>query len=285
MPRGSYFTRIHPWFPVLDEDAMISVNSNDHKDIPLALWCSVYAHALRFWNMSPKLRRHPCPDIVYTWDLAVEALHEEFLAPSIGTVLCATIDMIGRPSLYAIGNIVNEGRTVSLAHVLGLNHNSAAWKCADGIKQSRIKAWWGVFVNSQWSSFAHGVPTRIAADQYDVPVPRVQDLVSACDSSPSRVSAAETFINLCALSEILCKALPVAYHLGNCSLDMDKRIRRVECELDDWEANLPREFRPGAQVQLSGTSHLWFCYLSVRLLLARASLRVSNPHKRFSDRS
>ncbi|KAL1303115.1 hypothetical protein AAFC00_006550 [Neodothiora populina] len=274
-----FFTYIHPWFPVLDEYVLTRPDSSENKEIPPALWCSMFASAVRLWNRSQSLRRHPRPEINYVWNLAVEALNEEFFAPSIATISCSTLDMLGRPTLSIIGNIINEGRTVSLAHVLGLNHNPTSWRCSDQIKSFRKRTWWGVFVHSQWSSFAHGVPTRISTDQYDVPLPNISDLVKSDETRDTRITTAKLFVHLCALSQILCETLPVAYSLKPSKEGVERLIRRIECDLDEWEADLPREFRPDSLEKSEGISNLWFCHLCVRLLLARASLRAVSNNK------
>jgi hypothetical protein len=55
-------------------------------------------------------------------------LQEEFLAPSIETVEAALIELNGRPIESITGNAINSGRTVALAHILGLNRDPSTWK-------------------------------------------------------------------------------------------------------------------------------------------------------------
>lgn len=112
--------------------------------------CVIHALSLHLWNRSSKLSAHPRPDLNYAWSLAVNALQEDFLAPSISTVQSATLDSIGRPTIAMVGNITNEGRTIALAHAFGLNRNPEPWKCSKREKTLRIRAWWGGLINNRW---------------------------------------------------------------------------------------------------------------------------------------
>jgi hypothetical protein len=77
-------------------------------------------------------------------------LQEEFLAPSIETVEAALIELNGRPIESITGNVINSGRTVALAHSLGLNRDPSTWKISDEEKCRRIKLWWGVLIHDRW---------------------------------------------------------------------------------------------------------------------------------------
>lgn len=145
-----YFDRIHPFFPVLDEDSIRGSFGKDDTTLSPTLICELLAISLPLWNKSDKLRSHPRPDLFYAWNLAVAALQEDFLAPSIMTVQCAILDLIGRPSIVTVDNIVNEGRSVALAHTFGLNRNPASWRCPQREKTLRVRAWWGVLINNRW---------------------------------------------------------------------------------------------------------------------------------------
>lgn len=111
---------------------------------------------------------------------------------------------------------------------------------------------------------------------YDVPLPRLEDLLAPEDNTPAQTHATETFIHLCTLSEILGDILPIAYNLRIGEKDFQREHRRFECDLDEWEANLPAYLLPDIQnSHVSGVSNLYLCYLFVKLLLSRVALRVS----------
>lgn len=63
------------------------------------------------------------------------------------------------------------------------------------------------------SSLAHGIPPHISKDQFDVPMPTVQNLLSTGQESEKRTRAAESFIPLCSLTQILGDILPLIYDL------------------------------------------------------------------------
>ena len=111
----------------------------------------MYASALLFWDTSDSLRQHHRPDFEFAWNQAVAALQEDFMAPSMSTVHAALLDMIGRPVLGVTGNIVNAGRTSTLATSLGLHRDPTSWKVKSHEKNVRINLWWGVLIHDYWS--------------------------------------------------------------------------------------------------------------------------------------
>jgi hypothetical protein len=147
---GSYFENIHPSFPILDEEHFKHLYKTDDRSLSAALVCEVLVSSLIYWHRSESLRSHPCPDLRYGWNLAVAALQEEFLAPGMSTILAALIDLNGRPTTSITGNTINSGRTVALAHVLGLNRDPQTWKISDAEKNMRVRLWWGVLIHDRW---------------------------------------------------------------------------------------------------------------------------------------
>lgn len=145
-----YFEYIHPYFPVVDEIAVLDLLRGNEDKVSPVLLCDIYAISLPLWSRSDRLKRHPRPDAAYFWNSAVSALQDDFMASSFSTVQCSVVDMIGRPVFSIMWNIVNEGRTVALAHSFGLNRNPLAWKSSEHEKNLRIRAWWGVFINDSW---------------------------------------------------------------------------------------------------------------------------------------
>lgn len=127
------------------------------------------------------------------------------------------------------------------------------------------------------SSYAHGIPPKIARNYFDVPPPTIQNLLTEGKSSVGRIEAAESFVSLCKLSIVLGDILPVAYDLHSGQKDLQKELRRLECDLDAWEASLPELFQSdlsGAFMRAPGSCNLRFCHLSIKVLLCRIALRV-----------
>jgi hypothetical protein len=137
----SYFERIHSWFPILDPTLP--------KFSP-AIYCDLYATSLIYWHQSAELKKHPRPDVAYAWNLAVTALHEEFLSPSLHTLYASLLDLNGRPVTSITGNVLQSGRTVALAHSLGLNRDPSNWSISTDEKHARIRLWWGVLIHDRW---------------------------------------------------------------------------------------------------------------------------------------
>lgn len=286
-----YFTRLHPCFPVVDSQTFGELWRRDRASISSPLLCAIYASALVFWRCSPVLRCVPQPDMAFAWNQHVLAMHDDFLAPTVSTVHAALLDMVGRPVFGIQGNIVDAGRTVALAQSLGLHRDPSQWRAREHEKGVRIRLWWGVVVHDAWydcslsfdrpcvqycvlkcgrSSIAHGTPPLIRSEFADVPFPEVSK-VQQLDAGSQH-----TFTHLCRLTHTLAQVLPLVYTLGP-SKDESQALRRLECDVDEWEQRLPPNVKlilGNPSTACNGSSSLHFCLLSVRLLLARLSLRV-----------
>ncbi|KAL2872815.1 transcription factor domain-containing protein [Aspergillus lucknowensis] len=269
-----YFKHIHPAFPVFDQDSFTQLYHQDK--VSPTLICDFFALSLILWNHSPTLRKVPQPDTFFVWNLAVEALQQDFLAPGISTLYAVVLDLLGRPVYSVLGNAINNGRAVSLAFSLGLNRNPCGWKRPAIEIELRRRLWWAVLIHDYWSSFAHGTPPMIQKDQYDVPIPAVYDL----DVSPRRPDRSTDYIcfsRLCRLTLVLGDILPLAYNLIIDQQDIWKQIRRLEFDLDAWDDCFPEEARPGDgdERRIPGCSSLRLGCLSVRLLLKRITLHAA----------
>lgn len=134
--------------------------------------------------------------------------------------------------------------------------------------------------NNDRSSLAHGTPPNINRSNWDVTVPSISTVVSN-EGSERHVQSLNSFIHLCSLTRILEEMLPIVYDLQPIEDATWKIIRKLEHSLDVWRDGLPmylkqvpRECLP----HVNGASNLWFCYLSVKLLLCRLSLKVRTLH-------
>lgn len=131
------------------------------------------------------------------------------------------------------------------------------------------------------ASFALGVPPNITRANYDVLLPSLDDLKLVYASSELGFQSAEIFICLCSLSEVLGDILPLIYDLSNMNpqKNIDKQLRRLEVDLDNWEDSLPwwlqQSHRKPLKPVISGSSGLQLNYLVVRLLIRRIRLHVS----------
>jgi hypothetical protein len=115
-----------------------------------ALKCDLYATSLIYWSQSAQLKIHPRPDPAYAWNLAVAALQEEFLSPSLSTLYAALLDLNGRPVTSITENVLTCGKTVALAQCLGLNRDPSSWNIPKDEKHARIRLWWGILIHDRW---------------------------------------------------------------------------------------------------------------------------------------
>ncbi|CAD0019581.1 unnamed protein product, partial [Aureobasidium pullulans] len=223
-------------------------------NVSSALWSYIITNAFSSWDQSPKLRKHPRPDPIYACNVAVAALQEDFNESSVSTILCSVLDMIGRP-----------GRTIALAHTFGMNRNPTHWGCSDHEKRLRTRTWWAVLITNRLG-------------QYDVPLPTYATLLTPDKDTEYRRQGAEHFIQLCKLCEILGDIIHIATDLRRpFEARVPRKLRKLECDLDEWEANLPSYFtKPLEEGKGPGACNLHFCFLSTQLMLARTALKVAS---------
>jgi hypothetical protein len=138
-------------------------------------------------------------------------------------------------------------------------------------KATRIRIWWGVLITDYWTSIAYGTLPQISKRFYDVPMPTLESLGSA-KASPAQRTASTCFIHLCALTELLGDILPLVYEISPDRVELSGSVRKLKWRLEDLERRLPEWL---AHPKKIGTSNLWFCFLSLRLLLSRVTLRAA----------
>ncbi|KAM3420250.1 hypothetical protein BST61_g3538 [Cercospora zeina] len=234
-----YFTKLHPCFPVIDEKTFKDLWIHDRSRISAPLLCDIYAAALHFWHTSESLQPYSQPDLSFMYNQAVSALQEDFLESTITTVHAALLDLVGRPVMSISGNVITLGRTVTLAHSLGLHRDPANWRATQHEKSVRVRLWWGVLIHDHWASLAHGTPPLIQPQNCDVPLPNFD----AEDGSPSGSLSSQTlFVQLCKLSQILGQLLPLVYALHKDQNKTMRSLRHIECLVDKWEMELPATF-------------------------------------------
>lgn len=137
--------------PLLDESSFRK-QYRDRKDgISCALISCLYAHSLAFWDTSPILSRHRCPDRRFVWNLANEATYSELhLSPGMSVVEAILLNVGGRPTTSLMGNGVLLGSAVAMSHSLGLHHNPMQWEIPAWEKKLRLKIWWALWVHDKW---------------------------------------------------------------------------------------------------------------------------------------
>jgi hypothetical protein len=266
-----YFSHIHYHFPILDDETCDLVRNGPLDKISKNLLCVIYAIGAPHWRKSETLKMHPRPDLHFVWNKAISAVLEDFLSPSIATVVASALDQIGRPSVFIVGNITLCGRNVALAQTFGLHRNPLNWEISGDEKSVRVRAWWGVLITDYWASIAYGAPPRIVKGFYDVPLPTL-DMLIAPKATVMQKYASTCFIHLCALTELLGDILPLVHHIGPDPDEFSNAATRQKAVLDDLESKLP-EWLP--LPNRTGTSNLWFCFLSMRLLISRVALRAA----------
>jgi hypothetical protein len=264
-----YFNHVHYNFPILDDETCELLRSGQFTKVPNNLMCVIYALGSPMWTRSDTLKMHPRPDSYYVWNKAISATLEDFLSPGMPTIQSAVLDQMGRPSVSIVGNITLNGRTISLAQTFGLHRDPSKWNITENEKSVRIRLWWCCLITDRWSSIAYGTPPHISKGYYDVPQPTVSTLISP-RSSAQQKHATTCFVHLCELTELLGDILPLVYQLKPDRDLLSIQVDRFKRDLTDIESRLP-DWLP--LPNRAGSSMLWLCILSIRLILARVTFR------------
>ena len=282
---NNYYEHFHPCYPVTEEDCIMT-RCKDRSQLPQTFFVNLVAYALFYWDASPALAGYARPDQDFAWQTAVAGNIADMQKGDLSTINSICIDLAGRPSRCLVKNMSDVARAVALSHAIGLNHDSSEWKIGDMEKRLRWKTWWGVVVQDRWFNFAQGTPPYISKGHYDVPLPTVESLTQGRGGSVKHARAAEVFIHLCRLTEIVGDVLPLIYHIrsGNDSIAAEQ-TSRSEIELNRWMESRPswlnlNDFHNRPPVP--GLVNLQLSYLSVRMLLRRIawheiSQRESDP--------
>jgi len=260
---------VHYHFPILDDEICELLRTGQFSKVPNNAMCVIYALGSPMWSRSDTLKMHPRPDCYYLWNKAISAVLEDFLSPGMSTIQAALLDQIGRPSVSIVGNITLCGRTVSLAQTFGLHRDPSKWNITDNEKSVRIRAWWCCLIADHWSSIAYGAPPSISRGYHDVPRPTVASLISP-KSTQQQKHATTCFVHLCVLTELLGDILPLVYQISPDREHLAREISRFKLELNELETRLP-DWMP--LPNRPGSSMLWLCFLSIRLVLARITFR------------
>ncbi|KAI0596368.1 fungal-specific transcription factor domain-containing protein [Biscogniauxia sp. FL1348] len=268
-----YFDKANNCLPLLNKESFKSQYSEAKDRISPALLACLYAHSLVYWRFSPQLAPHKCPDVRFVWNLANEAIYSELhLSPGISTITAVLLNVGGRPITSLIGNGVQLGSAVSLAHSLGLNHDPSSWDIPLSEKVLRMKIWWSLLIHDRWSSLAYGTPPHIQRGFYDVPLPRIENF-SNHPILPAELEAIPIFIALSGLTDVLDHYLQYLYRLNR---DANSSVRNLEFRLNQWVESLEDGVRwvitRGTQLNLPGAANLRLAYLLLQLLTHRIQL-------------
>lgn len=281
-----YFEHVAPCYPIVEEEYIITRIQNQGHRLPQLFSIILISHALFYWDLSPRLQSYRRPDQDLAWQSAVALSAASIQRGDVATIATICIGVSGRPCQRLVNNATNMARSVALAHIIGLNHDCQGWKIRDLEKRTRAKVWWALLIQDRWFNFAQGTPPYISQNHYDVPIPTVDLLLQGGRADSHRhFRAAEIFVKLCELTEIIGGVLPLIYRLrdraGGCSASTDT-VSQADSDLDRWFEGLPvwldlmdfSDTRP----QVPGLVNLQLSYLSVRMLLRRISWQGDSPH-------
>lgn len=248
---------------------------NDRQTLPRTFIVNFIAFVSFYWKMSSDLMLNVRPDQDFAWSVAVQAMTADIQKGDMAAVVSTIFNVAGRPSKGFVSNMTSVSRIVALSHSCGLNHDCREWKIAEPEKRLRWKVWWAILIHDRWLNFAQGTPPHINKAHYDVPMPTVELLAGNRINIETHHRAAQCYIELCRLTEIIGDVLPLIYHIrsGNDGVAAEQ-TSRSEIELNRFNHSRPRwidylNFDAEKRPQVPGLVNLHLSYLAVRMLLRR----------------
>ncbi|KAL5605995.1 hypothetical protein BROUX41_006212 [Berkeleyomyces rouxiae] len=280
-----FFRKQNICLPMLDEESFLHQVLHAKERVSPALICCIYAQSLAYWGADPELAKHHRPDSPFLWNLASEALFSELhQSPGISTIVALVLNVCGRPTSSMLGNQVQLGSAVSLAHSLGLNRSPMNWDIAESEKGLRMRIWWALNITDGWSSLGYGTPPHLKRSHSDVPPPSLEYLGITENSSQRDRDAIEVFMVLFSLTELLYRYLDQVYNLdrthsfaaGTKNSAGNAPFSDIMHDLERWVDSLTGNCRKiiirGTELDTPGAANLRLSYLSLRLLTQRLQL-------------
>lgn len=144
------------------------------------------------------------PDANKLWQISYSCLQKELHFPHLSTVqMCllllntTTFDPVAVESPFGWSLACSM---LSISQSLGLHVDPSRWKLPPHEVRLRRRLWWAVVVEHSWRAVTHGRTSMLREDDCNVAPISQADFA---DESNSISYAAEYFIHLCPLTEII----------------------------------------------------------------------------------
>jgi hypothetical protein len=271
----AFYDRLHPCYPITDEEFVVS--RLGEKYLPDGFLIALLTYSTFYWDTLLRLSRETKPDHFAACQAAFSVNTEDIQKTDLWAILSLCYNLAGRPSKCLVGNITNVARIVGLSQAIGLHHNCSHWNISEIGKRIRWKAWWAVLIQDRWFHLAHGTPPHIVQENYNVPVPTMDLLLHSRVPSTEQTRAAEVYIALCRLTEVVGGLLPLI-HYSRSSTDSITIQQRAEVELSlqRWIKDCPDWLDLHCLLQRPNTPgfpNLQLSYLAVRMVLCQITWR------------
>ncbi|CCM02825.1 uncharacterized protein FIBRA_04937 [Fibroporia radiculosa] len=301
----SYFAKFHFLLPVIDRPSFMQQYTHlmDHKDDValarrqtafIALVCAVFAVSARFVN-DPRLSRGENLDdggmgMVY-YERALILHYISHASSQLEHVQCFTLLSSFLCSVNCLPQAwLLVGQAVRIAQDIGLHRSCRRLLIPSIEKETRRKAWWGVYTLDRMLALALGRPLAIEDADCDVELPievddeQLPEYFAGATMSQQAPSLMKGFVELTLLFQLAGQVLRQVYALDKCrdNLEQEKRaeLQRAVESLDNslarWCDELPAVFKscPATEKQVSMGAVLCSHYYSILTTLHRNFLPV-----------
>ena len=270
MVNRRYFQNVHPLFPIVDKDLVIS-DFEGSRDLPLHLAYSLFL-AGSAYSDDPRLLSSPYSrtNLEKILKSACERAFELGKSAHLSLIQALILGQLypaKRERKVALLAWTIDGRAVKLAMKRRLNVDPQKLGCESAEVKSRINMWWCVYVVDVWDAARGGRPPTIHEGSYKVPMPRLEESASIEEMF---------FYRLVSLTRILAQVLSFGYNNNQTSSALssleyaEEQVRKLRVQLADWYRS---ELMPRTPPSLLN-QNLQVAYLSVVILLHRPLLPV-----------
>ncbi|KAI9789466.1 MAG: Fungal specific transcription factor [Peltula sp. TS41687] len=246
-----YFQKVHPAFPILDEQDFMNHYRRSPYEIASPLLAAVYMLALRWWPLDDRWKSTPEGNWALLPGMALSSLEIALRQPDLST-LQAGLLLLQRQDE---GSWLLTSQLVAVGQDLGLHLDCSDWDLPSWERGLRKRLAWALFMQDKWGALIHGRPSHLLGANWAVRPLMESDFED--DPCPTNnetpMSSMETtrlhFSSMVSLAMILSEILEAFYSLQavheiakagtNGTRVILDRAKPIQITLREWYARLP----------------------------------------------
>ncbi|KAF2761181.1 hypothetical protein EJ05DRAFT_255564 [Pseudovirgaria hyperparasitica] len=283
-----YFRIVHPSFPIMHKKVYLEKYKRSHRELSPPLLAAVYILALNWWSYSTELALLPKPDVGELEKLASKTMNDVIYRPKLSTIQAGLL-LLQTP---AEDSWPLTTQLIGLGQELGLHLDCTDWRIPDWEKGLRKRLAWALFMQDKWGSLAHGRPTHIHSNDWDVKPVVETDFPENAEDEDDEEGSTEVengrmlFCEMIRLSEILSILMTTLYSIKSAAELQThasdgvrwflERAKPIQMSLRQWHSALPDvlAIENVAPRKLSSAGYLHLAYCALEICLHRRIVQL-----------
>jgi len=167
-----YWLLVHPSFPILHQKGFMDQFSESYRNVPAALLGAVCLKALAWWSYDSELSLRPPPNAARLQKLTLDAIQNSFHRPRLDSIeaMLVYLHCNLEPPLTPDHTFARglTSQTLAVAEALGLHVDASGWAIPAWERAQRKRLSWALYMQDKWTALAHGRPSHIIDENWDV---------------------------------------------------------------------------------------------------------------------